>query len=101
MTNTECHFFKCDNLRMFTVIDKNNEGESIIDFIGLADVKNKIYLLVGCDFSHPYIECNEFLYVNSDGSGPDVLTAGEKITPNRILRKIAEYYEEFCGDHPH
>lgn len=99
----ECNsrFYKSDNLRLFIVNANNSRKENIIDIVGLADIENGVFLLVGCDFSHPFIECNEFSYANSDGSGPDVFTKGETITPEIIIDKISEYYEEFCDDHPH
>lgn len=73
-------------------------GEEGCQFIGLLDI-NKNYVVVGCNSSHPFIITNEFVYNNSDGSGP--LIRPKNINAKRLLRALDKYYDEFSQDQHH
>lgn len=94
-------YYKCRYLRLFGVIAIGYKGEFICEMIGLADVQKKIHLVLGCDYAHPFIICNQFYYANSDGSGPDLIIDKDKFTSRLLVDLLKAHFTEFCDDHPH
>ena len=71
-----------------------------IDVIGIIEDKN--FTFVGTSGSHPFISTNNFIYDNSDGSGPwiqEYLNGDYSYT--NLYTACTKYYDEFIHDQHH
>ena len=92
------------------VICFSNENEALIylkydhgyddcEFIGY--IKNDFFLLMPMHCGHPEIVTNNFLYSNSDGSGPDIFNDSEILTSHKMIDRIKELFCEFTSNMYH
>jgi hypothetical protein len=60
------------------------------------------YVFAGESISHPHAGTNEFVYENSDGSGPGLLPdSSVPPTPTTLLDAARQRFCEYCLDHYH
>ena len=107
---TKSFFYRCDNTYLFYVdmvmkFDCYSECESDCDcgsdrrLFGIINTDSKKCLFTGCQLSHPFIVSNNFVYLNSDGSGPEINI--EEGSPNAIYNRMLELYNAFSANKYH
>jgi len=70
--------------------------------LGLICNESQKYVFLGCAGSHPFIATYDFMYGNSDGSGPFIKDEmDEKYDEHSILGHLKKYYKEFVSDSYH
>jgi hypothetical protein len=68
----------------------------------VVDKAKRRFVFVGEAGSHPQAGTNDFVYDNSDGSGPGLLPdSSVPPTPTTLLDAARQRFSEFCLDHHH
>ena len=107
---------------MYSYVSNGNEDRYIIFFLSLVndidndidndnchqhilcliDTTNARYIVLGDSGSHPFMVTNNFIYGNSDGSGPDITQEmNDDYTAGNILAMMTKYFKEFASDDYH
>lgn len=77
-------------------------GFSHFEYVFVVDKAKRRFVFVGEAGSHPQAGTNDFVYDNSDGSGPGLLPdSSVPPTPTTLLDAARQRFSEFCLDHHH
>ncbi len=71
---------------------------SDFQMLGLFDTENNKFIFCGNIGMHPYIITNNFIYDNSDGSGPDISKMINCEDSDTIISRLNKYFTKFCKD---
>jgi hypothetical protein len=93
-----CVYTHADIKLIYALIKTDNDGDSNNEF--MIALNNTDYLIVGVNNTHPFILTNDFIYDNSDGSGPEYMVK-KKYDVNNIITQFQKYYKEFCDNDYH
>lgn len=90
-------FYKSTNYYVCYFVVEDDDNDLI--FLGLMHKKTKRYLFIGTAGSHPFIATNDFIYDNSDGSGPCIdEIIGTDFNVYKLITTICSYFVEFTND---
>jgi hypothetical protein len=68
----------------------------------VIDKVERRFVFVGIEGEHPHCGTNDFIYDNSDGSGPESLDeSGSPPTPENLIKSARKRLVEFCQDQFH
>jgi hypothetical protein len=81
----------------------NYNGDTEYAYVLSQNGYEKAFMVMGNLGSHPYIITDEFVYDNSDGSGPNKFNIQNenKVTSDLIIHKIYTYFTLFCDNKFH
>jgi len=73
-----------------------------VTMFGVVDTVTDQYVFLGSSHAHPFISTNNYVYGNSDGSGPNIHGDMNNVfTTDNIFCYMLKYYKEFTDDHYH
>jgi hypothetical protein len=104
------------NYKYITFENSDDEILMAIKYISVCETMDLILLIredyfaiVSCINYHPHVETPNFIYYNSDGSGPDILSDnndnsimnGESTNPLLLFQNLVKYYNDFTQNLHH